>query len=212
MDNALAFAIVAFALVVSPGPDSLLILRNAMANRRDGLLTMCGVQFGVVAHTALAGAGLSAVLFHSPLLFKILAVAGALYLGGLGIAAWRTSAGVSLGGGMQNKSKRPGLGCLRAGMLCNLLNPKVLILFVALMPNFIDPAAAESRALRFAQLALILLAINIPFQTMLVFFAAPMRRALSAPRFALSVRMLTGGFLVFFSMMLLIEHVFEFAK
>ena len=72
-----AFAITAGAIAVSPGPDTMLILRYALTSGQTaGLAAVAGVQIGLVVHTALAAAGLSALIASSPALFRGLAVAG----------------------------------------------------------------------------------------------------------------------------------------
>ena len=66
------------ALVVSPGPDTVLILRNALTSGRlAGLVTVFGVQIGLLGHTALAVFGISVIIARTPLLFKMVALAGA---------------------------------------------------------------------------------------------------------------------------------------
>lgn len=198
-EQALSFALAAGAIVASPGPDTLLIVRNAAAwGRRAGLQTLAGVQAGVSAHTALAAGGLSALLYFSETLFRLLALAGACYLGWLG---WRT---VFPGQSAAALRAPAAGGFFRQGVLCNLLNPKVLILFVALLPGFVDHEAG-GQALQIAALGAILLAINIPFQAMIMLLAGRAGgRMLGGGRLG---RWILGGILMFFGIALFVEHV-----
>ena len=96
---------------------------------------MAGVQVGLAGHTLLAVLGVSAVIAASPLLFKTLAVAGALYLGWIGLQGFR---GRTME--MEGATRVGVRKALHDAMLCNLLNPKVIVLFLALLPNFVDPS------------------------------------------------------------------------
>src|SRR5512134_531989 len=93
-----AFALTAAAIVVSPGPDTFLILRSALAGRSAGYAAVLGVQLGLLVHTALAVFGLSLLIAHSPVLFDAIAVAGALYLAYLGIRGLRASGPLAVDG------------------------------------------------------------------------------------------------------------------
>jgi threonine/homoserine/homoserine lactone efflux protein len=74
-----AFVLAISAIVLSPGPDTMLILRYTMnGGQRVGLATVAGVQAGLAVHTTLAVLGLSLVIASSPTLFQAIAVAGAL--------------------------------------------------------------------------------------------------------------------------------------
>ena len=88
-----AFALAAAAIVLSPGPDTMLILRYALTSGRPaGFAAVAGVQGGLMVHTLLAVAGVSALIASSPMLFKGLAVAGAGYLAWLGLLSFRAKA------------------------------------------------------------------------------------------------------------------------
>ena len=85
-----AFVIAVAAIVVSPGPDTMVILRYALASgRRAGFAAVAGVQLGLMVHTVLAVLGVSLIIASSPVLFKLVAVAGAAYLAWLGVQGFR---------------------------------------------------------------------------------------------------------------------------
>lgn len=137
LETAGFFALAAILLVVTPGPNMLLILSISMArSARDGLLTLIGVQIANYSHATLAGLGISGLVLHVPYGFETLKTAGALYLLWLAWGAWRAPSVLEAGpvGG-----RRGAGGLIGQGFLTNMLNPKVILFFLALFPQFIDP-------------------------------------------------------------------------
>lgn len=197
------FFLTALAVVVSPGPDTLIILRATLGSGRTaGLLSVLGVQAGLAVHTLLAVLGVSVLIASSPILFKTLAVAGALYLMGLGFQSFRHGSIVHLGGAAPVKNRR----AFRDAMLCNLLNPKVIILFLALFPNFIDLHNGHPTE-QLITLALVLVAINITWQAPIAFMGDIVRRWLKNPKILLAFNRLTGTILMIFAALLIADHV-----
>ena len=199
-ERALAFTAAAAALVASPGPDSMLILRNTLAfGRPAGWRTLAGVQVGVATHAALAAAGVSAVLRASETAFRGLALAGGMYLAWLGISAIRAPTLA-----FSRAGARAG-GSFRQGMLCNLLNPKVLVIFIALIPGFVNPAS-DSPGAQILLLAAILLALNIPFQSMLVALASRANEWLSREDISRRAQWILGGILILLGAGIIADH------
>lgn len=204
------FALTAGAIVVSPGPDTMVILRHALGTGRlAGFAAVLGVQLGLLVHTALAAAGISALIVASPVLFRSVAVLGAIYLGWLGVKA------LFAGGTMQLTDSAPvnrrwaayGLA-LRQAMFTNLLNPKVLLLFFALYPNFIVSGRGPA-AVQISVLSLVLLTMNTLWQVGLAGFADRTRRWLTNPRVMRLIDGSVGVVLLGFAVLLLVEHVFQ---
>jgi len=178
----LAYSLTVAAVVLSPGPDTILILRYALGSGcRVGLATVAGVQFGLLGHTLLAVFGISVIIATTPWLFRSVALAGALYLGWIGMA-------------------------VRDAMLCNLLNPKVILLFLALLPNFVDAERGDVPA-QLIFLSLVLLVINVAWQAPLAWAAVAVRRWLNRPRVQRVVNVTTGTFLVGFALLMVWEQV-----
>ncbi len=199
----IAYLIAVTALVVSPGPDSLIILRYALASGRAvGLAAVAGVQVGLVVHTVLAVLGISLVIASSPLLFKSVAVAGTAYLGWLGVQGLRAGGAFSLGGA-------PAVGRVKAcrdAILCNLLNPKVILLFLALLPNFVDAGRGDVTAQLIA-LAGVLIGVNILWQLSLAWTADAIRRWLAVPGAQRWAARGTGAILLAFAGLMLYQHI-----
>lgn len=135
---------VAVLLGLSPGPDNVFVLlQSAQRGWRLGLAAVLGLCAGLVFHTAAVALGLAAVFAASALAFTVLKLCGVLYLLWLAWGAWR--APVSTGQlpqaqAGQHWSWREGGKMLLRGMAMNLSNPKVLIFFLAFLPQFADPA------------------------------------------------------------------------
>jgi threonine/homoserine/homoserine lactone efflux protein len=197
-----AFVITAGAIAVSPGPDTMLILRYALTSGPTaGLWAVAGVQIGLVVHTALAAAGVSALIASSPALFRALAVVGAAYLAWLGLRGFRSRGTLSIG-----EAARVGTGrACRDGILCNVLNPKVIVLFLALYPNFLAVGRGDVSA-QVAMLSAVLVAINVAWQVGLVRAAEFARRRLTRPEVQRAVGRLTGAILIALAAIMLWRH------
>jgi RhtB (resistance to homoserine/threonine) family protein len=140
----LAFVGVAVVLTLSPGPDMALVLRNTLrGGRAAGFRTIAGIAVGLVGWATASALGVAALLAASATVFTALKLAGAAYLVYLGIQSLR-----SLRRGERSSEERKPAGSpFRQGLVTNLLNPKLAVLFTTLLPQFIspdDPAVAKS--------------------------------------------------------------------
>jgi RhtB (resistance to homoserine/threonine) family protein len=140
----LAFTIVAAFMTMLPGADTLLVVRNSLrGGRRDGFLTVAGICSGLFVHALLSALGLSLILAHSAAAFTAMKIAGACYLAWLGIQSIRASLrGTAAATPHRPDAGVPGLRSFNEGLLTNLLNPKVVVFYLALLPQFIDPGDA----------------------------------------------------------------------
>ena len=200
----LAFVAASLAIVMSPGPDTLLILRYTIAaGPRTGFATVAGVQLGLAVHTILAAVGLSLIIASSETLFRLIAIAGAAYLAWLAIQGFRSAL---LNFSETDGSLRIGAAtAARHAVLTNLLNPKVILLFLALMPNFVAVERGQT-ALQLTVLGVALIAVNTVWQGVLCLGAEQARRWLDRPRIQRAVSWGTGTILLAFAAGLLIEH------
>ena len=139
MGNAAAFAAVVALIVVVPGPDMALVLGNGLARgRRAALETALGVNAGLLVWAVAAAFGVAALVHASEPAFLALKVAGGAYLVWLGAqalaAAWRGDEHAAIAPGRLHASP------FAQGLLSNLLNPKIALVFTTLIPQFVDPA------------------------------------------------------------------------
>ena len=198
------FIVAAVAIIVSPGPDTIVILRHALTGGRGtGLAAVSGVQLGLLVHTALAVVGISLLVASSPVLFQGLTVIGAVYLAWLGIQSLR---GV---GGLEVETGPAPAGAARAcreAALCNILNPKVILWFLALLPNFVNPEAGDVIAQLIA-LSALLIALNILWQAPMALAADRVRRWLGRPETMHAVNRVSGVILLGMAALMLGQHL-----
>jgi len=192
-----AFAAVAAVLILTPGPDMALVTRNTVAlGRRAGLETSAGVCAGVLVHGCAAALGLSAILRTSATAFTVVKLAGAAYLVYLGMQAlWRSRAGAVLPDPPWGTSNRRANGSpFRQGLFSNVLNPKLAVFFLTLLPQFIDPHdAAAARSLLLAGIYSAMCAVWLVVFTLAV---TRVREALRTPRVTMIVERVTGSVLI----------------
>lgn len=132
------FALAALALVVIPGPNVLYITTRSVAEgRRSGVVSALGVEAGTLVHVAVAAVGLSYLIAASAVAFAVVKYAGAAYLIYLGV---RTL--LARGDGEPEITAPRGLRrVFMEGLVVNVFNPKVILFFLALLPQFVDRAA-----------------------------------------------------------------------
>ena len=136
--NLLLFASIIVVLALTPGPDVIYITTRGMAQgKRAALLSTVGICIGYLIYTMLAALGLSALLQASAITFDIVRYAGALYLVYLGIRTLLSKHGGTLSLGAVNPAP-PGR-ILQQGILTSMLNPKGILVFAALLPQFVNP-------------------------------------------------------------------------
>ncbi|GAB1385869.1 LysE family translocator [Melaminivora sp.] len=143
-----AFFGVAVLLALSPGPDNVFVLlQSAQRGWRVGMCVVLGLCLGLIGHTAAVALGLAAVFAASTLAFTVLKLLGAAYLAWLAWGALRAPVS-QVDPDSQQAAAQPLAGQRRSGALrmvgrgviMNLTNPKVLIFFLAFLPQFADPA------------------------------------------------------------------------
>ena len=146
------FVLIGVLLNLTPGQDTFYVLgRSVGEGTRSGIASALGIAVGSLVHTAMAALGLSAILSTSASAFMVVKLLGASYLVYLGLRMLR-SANVP-----EPTTTRVGsagvLGPFRDGIVTNVLNPKVALFFLALMPQFIAPTS-ETKVAAFIVLGL----------------------------------------------------------
>jgi len=132
----IAYVLACVVLVVVPGPTVTLIVANSLRHgSRAGLLNIAGTQLGLAVMIGIVLAGLASLIEAMGWLFDWVRLAGAAYLVWLGVKLLRTSGSF----GMPREAPRPRGGFLLQGFMVLISNPKAVILFGALFPQFMDP-------------------------------------------------------------------------
>lgn len=165
LETLLGFLAVSFVITLAPGPDNLMVLGQSLARgRAAGLGIAVGCALGCFTHTLWAALGVSAALASSPKAFLVLKLAGAAYLGWIGVQTLRQATAPRLAN-LGTGDREPWWRYLRRGFIANAINPKVALFFLAFLPQFTSPARG-SLALQMVQLGLV-----FALQTTLVFGA-----------------------------------------
>ncbi len=168
------FIATAIVLILTPGQDTFFILGRSLAGgRRAGIAAALGITAGSVIHTFLAALGLSALLATSAYAFTAVKFAGAAYLIYIGVRALLSRSHGLAGEDAAEKSDGR-WSAFRQGIISNLLNPKVALFFLALMPQFID-AASTYKVAAFLALGLTFVAMGVVWCVILAIAAAELR-------------------------------------
>ena len=135
------FFVTAFILVVTPGPDTVLVLSRTLASgTKPGLWTLIGTQTGNMVHAMLAGLGISTIIMLFPIAFQIMKWAGAAYLVYLAVKTWRADPTITLSVDTLGEKSGP-RGYYFQGLANNLVNAQMIPFFLALFPQFVKPEA-----------------------------------------------------------------------
>jgi threonine/homoserine/homoserine lactone efflux protein len=198
----LSFALVAVVLTLTPGLDTALVLRSALAEgRRQAAATAGGIVTGLFVWGAAAAIGVSALLTASALAFDLLRYAGAGYLLWFGgRLLWRAVNRRPADPLPDGAAGRSAWRAARLGLLTNLLNPKVGVFYVALLPQFL-PTGGDPLAVG-VLLAGVHGAISLLWFALLISLAALLSRWLRRPATARAIDGVTGVTLVGFGVRL----------
>lgn len=195
-------------VLIAPGPDFALVVRNAARSGRPaGVATAAGIASGLAVHAGLVAAGLGALIATSALAYTVVKLAGAAYLVVLGV--------ITLASALRRRRSgdrgRPGtedaladstgrLTCGRAfrqGLLCNVLNPKAVLTYLALMPQFLPVAPAATSTLL---LSAITVASAVGWFGLVALTVAAVRQVLQRPRVQRVLDAVTGSLLIGFGL------------
>ncbi len=139
-----AFLVAAVLVTLAPGPDNLMVLSLSMARgRRAGVAFGLGCAAGCLNHTLLAALGVSALIAASTTAFTALRVAGGLYLVWLGFQAIRHARAQTQPSQHAVPEDSPGRLFVK-GLVANAINPKVILFFLAFLPQFVDTARGHA--------------------------------------------------------------------
>lgn len=134
-ENLLSFTIATLALAISPGPDNIYVLTQSLANgTKSGIATTAGLISGCIVHTTLLAFGVSAIITASNEIFYLIKILGACYLLFLANKVYNSNEHISLPTDVPKNSYSQ---LFKTGVIMNLVNPKVMIFFLAFFPGFL---------------------------------------------------------------------------
>jgi threonine/homoserine/homoserine lactone efflux protein len=190
----LAFSAICIGMVLSPGPNMMyLVSRSICQGSRAGLVSLAGVALGFVVWMLLAVFGITAMLTAVPYAYDALRIAGAIYLAWL---AWNTlkpegRSPFQVRELLPDSPRR----LFAMGLVTNLLNPKAAVLYLSLLPQFIDPSRGSVLA-QGLTLGVTQIAISMTVNASLIFAAGRVAAFLiRRPRWAIVQRWIMGSVL-----------------
>ncbi|BCW47092.1 LysE family translocator [Arthrobacter sp. StoSoilB5] len=193
-----AFACLCLVLSVTPGPDTFLVLRIALNRPSAGIAAAAGSAVGAIVWAGLVGIGLAAILEQSAELFRWVKIAGGLYLLYLGVSSFiksRKAARAAKAGGEAEGSNAPlpysRLSALGAGALSTLLNPKVGLFYLAVVPQFI-PHGGDTMGTSLI-LGIVVAVIAFAYLSMIAVVAFKAMRWLKRPKVSTAVERVSSG-------------------
>ncbi|NUR70042.1 MAG: LysE family translocator [Hamadaea sp.] len=140
VDRLLAFAAMSLVLILIPGPSVLFVIGRALAHgRRAALTTVLGNTLGACVLVAAVAFGVGSVVERSIVVFTVLKLAGAAYLVYLGVKAWRARRSLTAVFAA-DEAAAAGRRTLWEGFVVGVSNPKTIVFFAAVLPQFVDPA------------------------------------------------------------------------
>ncbi len=135
--NLIAFALISLGMALTPGPNMIyLISRSLCQGKQAGIVSLAGTGLGFVFYMLCATFGITALLMAIPLAYEALKIAGAMYLIYL---AWKAITSPHSPFELQNTVAYSNQKLFFMGFFTNLLNPKIAVMYLALLPQFIKP-------------------------------------------------------------------------
>jgi threonine/homoserine/homoserine lactone efflux protein len=168
LSTLLPFFGISLVLGLTPGPDNIFVLlQSAMRGPRSGMVIVAGLCSGLLVHTFIVAVGLGALLVASTVAFTVLKSAGAVYLVYLAWQAWRAPVGIKTA----NVETVDTAHLYRRGLFMNLSNPKVVIFFLAFLPQFVI-ADRGHIPLQIAVLGIVFMVASVIVFSLIAFFSS----------------------------------------
>ncbi|MCW5220402.1 LysE family translocator [Verminephrobacter aporrectodeae] len=200
-------AIIALGMVLTPGPNMVyLTSRTISQGRLAGIISLAGVTLGFLCYLLASGLGLAALFKAVPIAYDVVRIAGAFYLGYL---AWNMvkPKGVSPFEVRELPPHSP-RRLFTMGLVTNLLNPKIALMYSALIPQFIDPSTGSTLP-QFIQLGIIQIVISVSINGMIVLTASTVSKYLAKhPSAMRAQRWVSGAVLGIFAVDILVRKPF----
>jgi RhtB (resistance to homoserine/threonine) family protein len=206
IENYIGFVIAGLILNLTPGADTIYIITRSVAQgRKAGIYSVLGIGTGALCHTLFAAFGLSIILMKSVLIFSIIKYLGVAYLIYIGIKMILDKSSI-----FENESMKfenvDLIKIYRQGFLTNLLNPKVAIFFLSLMPQFIKPAYVNG-PIPFLILGLTFITTGTIWCLFLAYSASSMTKILRENnKIGLIMQKISGGIFIALGLQLLLKR------
>lgn len=198
-----AFLGAAIILTIMPGPDNLFVLAQSITqDKKAGIATSLGLCTGLLVHISAAVLGISAIIYQSTIIFSIVKFAGAAYLLYL---AWQSFRAKGDPFSLQQQSVQAYVKLYKKGILMNILNPKVSLFFLALLPQFVHPSQGHV-ALQMLILGIVFLVQALVLFILFSLFAGKVRNLIiGQPAIAKRLNMIQGILFTFIGIQIAIS-------
>ena len=205
-DSLLTFFVAITLLTMTPGVDTMIVLRNTLRGGvKDGLISSLGICSGLFVHAFLSAVGISAILLYSTTAFTVLKIIGAAYLIWLGFVNIKEFA--------KNKKQKEFLTTkqpfyfwksLREGFMSNVLNPKTIVFYMAFLPQFISPE--HSALMQSMVLASFHFIIATIWQGIIIYTIYSANVFITKPSVKRTMDLLSGTIMIALGIKLLMTH------
>jgi threonine/homoserine/homoserine lactone efflux protein len=200
----LAFLGACTLIAASPGPSTMLIIRQSLHSRRAGFLTVLGNESGVFLWGVVAALGLTAVLAASRLAYDVMRIAGAVTLIVFGV---RTLLDARRGSGDEDgrgaPAARSGWSAYRSGLLLNLANPKAAVFALSFLPQFVPAGAPHLPVM--TGLAAVWAVYEVGYYGLYVWFVGRLRKVVSRAGVRRRLEQVSGGVLLLLGARMAVE-------
>jgi threonine/homoserine/homoserine lactone efflux protein len=191
IDALLGFSLIALGVALTPGPNMVYAMsRSLIQGRTAGMIALLGILFGSLGYLVPAALGVGVLLSNVPRVYDVLRVSGAIYLGYL---AWKAVHSTGWANADSRPLAREGHAKLfRSGVLVSLLNPATALLYLTVIPKFVDPARGSALA-QTLELGMAYVVINGSIKAIVVVLAGALARVIIRnPAFARAQGWATG--------------------
>lgn len=156
MENLIFYITSVIIITLIPGPDLIFLITQGLTKgRKEAVFTALGLSSGCLFHTTLASLGVAIIFKQSPIAFNALKILGVIYLFYLAVKGFQNAEKFSL----ENKNNEAKSGFLK-GVLMNVLNPKVILFYLAFIPQFV-PSGVKNVGLYMMFLGLIFMLLAL---------------------------------------------------
>jgi len=202
--NSVLFLTASLVVIVTPGPDNILVLTRGVAQGRSAaLVSAAGASLGLVVHSGFAAVGLSTLLAQSAVAFSVVKYVGAAYLIYLGVRALLDRGGFAV---QRGEGPIPLRKVFSQAVASNVLNPKIAVFFLAYLPQFADPATGGA-ALQLLALGLVFALLTLAIFSAIAVFSGTVGSWLRARlKLADGLGWLTGGVLILLGLRLALQE------
>ncbi|MDT9695039.1 LysE family translocator [Streptomyces sp. P17] len=192
-------------VAASPGPSTVLIIRQSLRSRRSGFLTVLGNETGVFVWGVVAAFGLTALLTASEIAYDVMRVVGAVVLVGFGVQTLRAARRTrhEPENAAEEGGARSGWASYRAGLLLNLANPKAAVFALSFLPQFVPDGAPHLPAM--VGLAALWAVYEIGYYGLYVWFVGRMKSLLSRAGVRRRLEQVSGGVLLLLGVRMALE-------